>query len=166
MTGSAYVHSPNGEVERQGGTLSVQRYTESPHEAGREPTLPTSCPVPCPGTAAPQLRGARSHLPTFARSLLRVLPGEPTAGPLPPQTLIFSSEDQGLLDLDRNQKGRPDGWGPERGEETPKSGSVETAGKSLTLRSLERRSSNPHDDRVELQSKYFQISVARKQMTC
>lgn len=46
------------------------------------------------------------------------------------------------------------------------SGSVETAGKSLILRSPERRSSNPNDDRVELKYKCFQITVARKRMTC
>lgn len=46
------------------------------------------------------------------------------------------------------------------------SGSVETAGKSLTLRSPERRSSNPNDDRVELKYECFQITVARKRMTC
>lgn len=66
----------------------------------------------------------------------------------------------------QKSKGRPDCRGLERGGRTKRSGSVGTAGKSLTLRSLERRSSNPHDDRVELQYKCFHISVARKQMTC
>lgn len=47
-----------------------------------------------------------------------------------------------------------------------RSGSVETTGRSLTLRSSERRRSNPDDDRVEIKYKCFQISVARKQLTC
>lgn len=87
----------------------------------------------------------------------------------PPATstqLIFSSEDKRSLDLDRNQRGGQTAGAWRKGRGTKRSFSVETAGKSLTLRSSERRRASSDDDRVELKYKCFQISVARKQMTC
>lgn len=136
-------------------------------EAGRGTHIPDLLSSSLsPGDQRRRSSGACGHIFGLSHAHKCVSRGDHCTGLSPSCTLIFSSGDKGVLDLDRNQKGRPDCWGPERGERTPKSGSVETAGKSLTLRSLERRSSNPHDDRVELQYKCFQISVARKQMTC
>ena len=106
--------------------------------------------------------------PSLFFTLTSVLSRRTTAvGPPATSTqLIFSSEDKRSLDLDSNQRGGQTAGAWRKGRGTKRSFSVDTAGKSLTLRSSERRRASSDDDRVELKYKCFQISVARKQMTC
>lgn len=69
-------------------------------EQEREPTLPTSCPIPSPRerTMLLKLWGVLSQLCPFAHLQVYFL-GTPLRGPSPtPVQLIFSSEDKALLD--------------------------------------------------------------------
>lgn len=117
---SRWLHSPpkwrSGGAGREITCTTLHRKSMMKQE--REPTLPTSCPIPSPRerTMLLSLWGVRSHLPPFAH-LQVYFQGTPLHGLSPtPVQLIFSSENKGLLDPDRNQNGeaRQSGPGKER----------------------------------------------------
>lgn len=145
----------------------VYSITQRVHDQA-ERMLPTSCPIPCPpeGTTLLWLLGMPSYLPSFATSQV-YFPHHSCGGlhPLPHNLYLALKTRVRLTSTEIKGEARLPGPGKKE-EETKRSFSVETAGKSLTLRSSERRRSSPDDDRVELKYKCFQISVARKQMTC
>ena len=150
----------------RGGTCG-QDPPQSPWPSGMTLPVLLFCSLsPRRNNAPPALGPVVS--PSLFFSLTSVLSRRTTAvgPPATSSQLIFSSEDKRSLDLDRNQRGGQTAGAWRKGRGTKRSFSVETAGKSLTLRSSERRRASSDGDRVELKYKCLQISVARKQMTC